>query len=116
MGVTMTVDETPVPAGSPTGPPPAVAMRQLTMGANVSQAISVFARFGVADALASGPRDAEEIAELVGAHGPALYRLLRALGDVGIVAELENRRFALTPLGEVLRSDVPGSLRGWATM
>ena len=91
-------------------------MRQLTMGALVSQAISVIARFGVADALAAGPRQVDEIAELVGAHGPALYRVLRALGDVGVVAELENRRFALTPLGELLRSDVPGSLRGWATM
>lgn len=111
----MAVDETPFPAGSPTEPP-AVRMHQLTMGALVSQAISVIARFGVADALAAGPRDAEDIAEMVGAHGPALYRLLRALGDAGVVAELENRRFALTPLGEVLRSDVPGSLRGWATM
>ncbi|MGH3755020.1 MAG: methyltransferase [Pseudonocardiaceae bacterium] len=112
----MTVDETPVLAGSPAEPSPAVAMRQLTMGTAVSQAISVFARLGVADALAAGPRDADEIAELVGAHGPALYRLLRALGEVGVVAELEDRRFALTTLGEVLRSDVPGSLRGWSTM
>jgi len=112
----MTVDETQVPAAAPAEPPPAVMMRQLTMGALVSQAISVIARFGVADALAAGPRQVDEIAELVGAHGPALYRVLRALGDVGVVAELENRRFALTPLGELLRSDVPGSLRGWATM
>ncbi|MGH3990696.1 MAG: methyltransferase family protein, partial [Pseudonocardiaceae bacterium] len=84
-------------------------MRQLTMGALVSQAISVVARFGVADTLADGPRHVDEIAELVGAHGPALYRLLRVLSDVGVVAELENRRFALTPLGELLRSDVPDS-------
>ncbi|MGH3480384.1 MAG: methyltransferase [Pseudonocardiaceae bacterium] len=112
----MAVEETPVLADSPTEPSPAVAMRQLTMGALVSQAISVVARFGVADTLADGPRHVDEIAELVGAHGPALYRLLRVLSDVGVVAELENRRFALTPLGELLRSDVPDSLRGWATM
>ncbi|HVE96469.1 MAG TPA: methyltransferase [Pseudonocardiaceae bacterium] len=112
----MALDETSVPAGSSTEPTPAVVMRQLTMGASVSQAISVFARLGVADALTAGPRDADDIAELVGAHGSALYRLLRALGDVGVVTELENRTFALTSLGEVLRSDAPGSLRGWATM
>lgn len=112
----MALDETSVPAGSSTEPTPAAVMRQLTMGASVSQAISVFARLGVADALTPGPRDAEDIAELVGAHGSALYRLLRALGDVGVVTELENRTFALTSLGEVLRSDGPGSLRGWATM
>jgi hypothetical protein len=91
-------------------------MLQLTMGALVSQAISVIARLGVADVLAGGPQPVGEIAERVGAHSTALYRVLRALGDVGVVAELENRQFALTPLGELLRSDVPGSLRGWATM
>lgn len=74
----MALDETSVPAGSSTEPTPAVVMRQLTMGASVSQAISVFARLGVADALTAGPRDADDIAELVGAHGSALYRLLRA--------------------------------------
>ena len=47
----MALDKTSVPAGSSTELPPAVAMRQLTMGASVSQAISVFARLGVADAL-----------------------------------------------------------------
>lgn len=112
----MTVDETLGTAASPTEPPPAVTMRQLTMGALVSQAISVIARLGVADVLATGPRHIDEIAQGVGAHSSALYRVLRALGDVGVVAELDTRQFALTPLGELLRSDVPGSLRGWATM
>ncbi|MGH3769934.1 MAG: methyltransferase [Pseudonocardiaceae bacterium] len=112
----MTVDETLVPAGSPTEPPPAVALHQLTRGALVSQAISVFARLGIADALATGPRDAEEIAEPTGAHGPTLYRLLRALSVVGVVAELEDRRFALTAFSEMLRSGVPGSLRDRATI
>jgi hypothetical protein len=111
----MAVDETSAPA-LPTEQPPAVVIFQLTMGALVSQAISVFARLGVADTQVTGPRDAEEIAGLVGANSAALYRLLRALGDVGIVAELEDRRFALTSVGELLRSDVPGSLRGFATM
>jgi hypothetical protein len=79
----MAAGETPVPTASPTEPPPVVAMRQLIAGALVSQVVSVFARLGVADALATGPRDTDEIAGLVGAHGPTLYRLLRALGDVG---------------------------------
>ncbi|MBV9162338.1 MAG: hypothetical protein JO281_12465 [Pseudonocardiales bacterium] len=113
----MAVEEAPpVPANSSTEPPPAVVLQQLVREALVAQAISVFARLGVADALATGPRDAEEIAEQVNAHGPTLYRLLRALGDVGVVAELENRRFALTQFGEMLRSDVPDSLRDYATI
>ncbi|MGH3720770.1 MAG: methyltransferase [Pseudonocardiaceae bacterium] len=97
-------------------PPSAVTMHGLLAGALVAQAISVIARFGVADVLAEGTAQVEEIARRVGAHGPTLYRVLRPLGDVGVVAELEDRHFALTPLSEVLRSDVPGSLRGWATL
>ncbi|HZE02669.1 MAG TPA: methyltransferase [Pseudonocardiaceae bacterium] len=112
----MAVDETPGLFASPTQQPPAVAMLQLTMGALVSQAVSVIARLGVADVLAAGPQPVEQIAQRVGAHPSALYRVLRALGDVGVVAELQGRQFALTPLSELLRSDVPGSLRGWATM
>lgn len=112
----MVVDKTAVTAAAQAELSPTVTMRQLVQGALISQAISVIARLGVADALADGPRQVEEIARRVGAHGSALYRVLRVLGDVGVVAELDNRCFALTPLGEVLRSDVPGSLRGWATM
>lgn len=112
----MAVDETPGLFAPPTEQPPAVAMLQLTLGALVSQAVSVIARLGVADVLAAGPQPVEQIAQRVGAHHSALYRVLRALGDVGVVAELENRQFALTPLSELLRSDVPGSMRGWATM
>jgi hypothetical protein len=116
MEVIMTVDEAPVVAAVPAQPPPAAAMFQLIMGNCFSQAICVMARLGVADVLAGGPRPVAEIARRVGAHELALYRVLRALGDVGVVEELDDRWFALTPLGEILRSDVPGSLRAWATM
>jgi hypothetical protein len=47
----MAVDETPVSTGSPTEVPPAVALHRLVNGVFVAQAISVFARLGVADAL-----------------------------------------------------------------
>lgn len=108
----MVVDETPVVAATPAQLPPVATMFQLIMGNCVSQAICVIARLGVADVLADGPQQVAEIARQVGAHDSALYRVLRALGDVGVVAELEDRWFALTPLGEMLRSDVPGSVRG----
>jgi hypothetical protein len=107
---------TRVEEGAPGGPPLPVVMLRLTTGTWVSQAISVAARLGVADVLGRGPRASAEIAATVDAHGPTLYRLLRALADVGIVVELPDRRFALTPLGELLRTDVDGSMRGWATM
>jgi hypothetical protein len=47
---------------------------------------------------------------------PTLYRLLRALASVGVFAEVEEQQFALTPLAELLRSDVPCSMRALARM
>jgi hypothetical protein len=94
--------------------PAPARLYQFITGIWMSQAVSVAAELGVADRLASGPRSVDEIAQAVGAHGPTLYRLLRALADIGIFSELDGRRFALTELSELLRSDVPGSLRSWA--
>jgi hypothetical protein len=91
-------------------------MMGLTMATWISQAISVAADLGVADALANGPRSVDDIAKTVGADAPSLYRLLRALADVEVVQELDGRRFASTPLGDLLRGDAPGSLRDWAIM
>jgi O-methyltransferase domain len=94
--------------------PPFAQLYELTTGAWVGQAISVAARLGVADAIAAGATTSEEIAAQVGAHGPTLYRLLRGLADHGVFAEGPLDRFALTPVGESLRSSVPGSMRRWA--
>jgi hypothetical protein len=94
--------------------PPLLQLYELTTGAWVSQAISVAARLGVADAIASGATTTAEIAQQVGAHTPTLYRLLRALSDHGVVTEEPGGRFGLTPMGESLRSDGPHSLRRWA--
>jgi SAM-dependent methyltransferase len=102
--------------GASARPPLPVKLIQLTTGTWVSQAISVAARLGVADTLADGPRPTVEITQAVDAHAPTLYRLLRALADLEVVTELEDRRFALTPLGELLRTDADGSMRAWATM
>ena len=56
----------------------------------------------------------QDLAAAVGASDGPLYRLLRAVAAIGVLEELSGRRFALTELGEGLRSDVPGSLAGWA--
>jgi hypothetical protein len=47
-------------------------------------------------------------------HPRALYRLLRALASIGILAEDDNGRFALMPLAQSLRTKAPGSLRDFA--
>ena len=42
--------------------------------------------------------------------------MLRALASVGIFHEDEERRFSLTQMGELLKSDAPGSKRSLARM
>lgn len=96
--------------------PLAVSMMGLLTGGWVAQAVSVAARLGIADRLRSGPRSADDIASAVGAHPATLRRLLRALSDVGVFQEREDGLFAPTPLGDLLGSDTPGSLRGYALL
>jgi hypothetical protein len=42
--------------------------------------------------------------------------MLRLLSSVGVFTEARPGEFALTPLGECLRSAVPGSMRSWLRM
>jgi hypothetical protein len=81
-----------------------------------SQLIFVAAKLAIADVLVSGPLTAEAIAQQVGAHGPALHRVLRALASMGVFASDAQGRFRLTPLAHTLRKDQPDSLRDFALM
>jgi hypothetical protein len=89
---------------------------QMISGYWTSQAIYAAAKLGIADLLAAGPQTAEQLATTTETHAGALYRVLRALASVGIFAENGQKEFALTPLAEFLRSDVPGSKRALAMM
>jgi hypothetical protein len=95
----------------PLAPPPPVQLLQIGLGYWLSRALHVVAALGVADLLRDGPQSADELATATNSHPDALYRVLRALSSVGVFAESENHVFALTPMSELLRSDVPGSLR-----
>src|SRR3954467_1459119 len=98
------------PEAVPPGPPPFDTLFQLIAGKWVCQAVSVVARFKIADLLASGPKTAAELAAATKTHPGHLYRILRAVAAVGVLAEGDDGRFSLPPVGEYLRSDVPGSL------
>jgi hypothetical protein len=76
-----------------------------------ARALQVAAELGIADRLAAGAKDAASLADEIGAHRGHLRRLLRTLASVGIFAEDGAGCFRLTPLAEVLRSGVPGSVR-----
>src|SRR5579863_438280 len=92
-------------------PPPQAQLMQMAMGFTVPFLLRTAAQLGLADHLADGPKNAEQLADLTHAHAPSLYRFLRTLASVGIFTEDEAHRFSLTPLAEPLRSDVPGSVR-----
>ena len=64
---------------APTTDSPAVAMRRLINGYQVTQALCVAATLGLADMLDSGPRTSDDLAAETGAHAETLYRLMRAL-------------------------------------
>lgn len=100
----------------PAIPDPAERLEELLGGYQDTQALYVAAKLNLADALLDGPKTATELATALGAHAPSLLRLMRYLVRVGVLAEADGDRFALTPLGEPLRSDHPDSLRTLAIL
>ena len=74
-----------------------------------SRIVYIAAKLGLADHLAEGPKTADALAGATGTHAPSLYRLMRALASLGILTEDTTHQFALTPLGEALRTRAPGS-------
>jgi hypothetical protein len=102
----------------PTGEERAAAAAVLRMiwGIHISRAVYVVAELAIADLLADGPMSSGQLAEATGAHEPSPYRVLRLLASLGVLAEHEGRSFALTVLGDRLRSDVPASMRSWARL
>lgn len=77
----------------------------------VCRALHVMAVLGLADILTDGPLPIVELATRTATRPESLYRVLRLLAAHGILTEPEPRHFGLTPLGDCLRSDVPGSAR-----
>jgi hypothetical protein len=92
------------------------SLMPMITGAWASQAICVAATLGLADLLAHGHQSEEVLAQATGTQPAALARLLRALASLGVFRETEQGLFASTPLGDQLRSEVPGSLRNLAMM
>jgi O-methyltransferase domain/Dimerisation domain len=77
----------------------------------LSQAVYVVARLGIADLLENHPQSSIELASATSCDARSLFRVLRAVASVGILSQVNKDAFALAPLGNALRSDVPGSLR-----
>lgn len=91
--------------------PPHVQLIQMGAASWISATVYAAARLGLADHLADGPRSAADLAGPTRTHAPSLHRLMRTLAGLGVVTERDGERFALTPLGEALKTGAPGSAR-----
>ena len=86
-------------------------MLRIAQGYQLSQALYVAAKLGVADVLGSQSLTSEAIADAVGVQASQLRRVLRALVVAGVFDELEDGRFASNDAAATLRTDAPGRMR-----
>lgn len=98
--------------------PPPAALFQIIAGVWVAQAVSTVAKLGIADLLADGPKTAKELARSLderasSVHAEALHRVLRGVSTVGVLKMEGDDTFMLTPVGQLLRTNVPGSMRAF---
>jgi hypothetical protein len=79
------------------------------------RAIRLLVRLGIPDRLAAGPCSIEDLAKRTDTQPGALGRLLRYLAGRGVLIEVKPDTFALSRLGQPLRSDREGSLQPFLT-
>lgn len=104
----------------PTSPvsdvPPAHHLLAMMFGHVQTHLLRVAAQLRLADLLQGGPKPLAALAEATGTDAAALARVLGALTALGLVVETEAQQFISTPLGDLLRSDTPDSLRSYALL
>jgi hypothetical protein len=91
-------------------PPSAVALH-LATAYQASQAVIAATKLGIADLLSNGAMTSREVAEATGTQPHMMHRLLRALAAYDVIEDCGDGTFKLTPVGNSLRADVPGSVR-----
>jgi ubiquinone/menaquinone biosynthesis C-methylase UbiE len=95
-------------------PESAVRLLELIQIRLISASIHAAAALGVADLLADEPKTIEQLAEATGVRAPSLRRVMRALATFDVFSEDSAGRFALAPMGELLKRDAAGSLHSAA--
>lgn len=68
-------------------------------------------QLGILEVLSDDPTAASVIADELGLHADNCYRLLRALSHFDVLEEDHDRRFRLTPIGELFQPEHPDSVR-----
>ncbi len=86
-------------------PSPQDQIFDLGLGLMRARLVQVFAELRIADFLAAGQQS------VPGTYAPFLDRFLRACATIGLVSTQPDGTFQLTPMGETLRTGVPGSMQ-----
>jgi hypothetical protein len=88
----------------------------MIMGVAQTSVLCTAAQLGLADHLKDGPKTVAALAEATGTLPPILARLLSVLAHLGLLAETASGQFTSTPLGALLQTDAPHSLRHLAML
>lgn len=104
------------PQGNDRAMPEQAKVMQMICGYWLTQALNVAAKLRLPDLIAAGTRHVDELASTTGTNPHALFRLLRALESLGMLATSPDGGYQVTELGEYLRSDVPNSMRNLAIL
>jgi SAM-dependent methyltransferase len=91
-----------------------MALLGMINGYWISQVVRAAADLRLADHLAAGALTAGEVAGLESSDPSTTYRLMRACAGLGLLSYDNDGRFTVTPMGVLLQSGVPGSLRDHA--
>ena len=89
------------------------AVRSVMTGYKLSQALYVAAKLEIADEVAAGTRNVDDLARATRTDTRSLHRLLRLLAAAGFFAEDDGGEFSLTGVGRLLISDAPYSDWAW---
>lgn len=81
-----------------------------------SQTLYTGVELGIFETVTNHPQHAIEIADQLDLDRDRAYRLCRALASLGLLEESADKRFSLSPPGELLQADHPKSLRGVARL
>lgn len=85
-------------------------VREMAGGFTLTQVLYTAVKLGIADHLKNGPLPSHELARAVYADRQSLHRFLRMMVVVNLLVQHGDGGFALSALGELLRTDHPDSL------